>query len=454
MSIVCGTDFSPSSTSAARLAGRLAQRLGTPLDLVHVIDLPLEGLFSPWRKELENATRLALEREVEKLRSEGVSAEGHLLQGRPDEELTSFARARAARLIVISALSTRSPETWQVGGSADRISQLATSPVLVMRRLEPFAEWLEGKRPLRVLLGMDRTDVSRDALGFLNELRRAGPVDATVTHLYWAPDEYRRLGFTGVRSIVDPDPNGQRILRDELAAEVGLLEGPGGLEIHVEPCLGRPSDRLVALARESKDDLVIVGSHHRNLLERVWSGSVSRSVLHAARTNVARVPSQQVAKEEPIPELRSVLVATDFSGLANGAIRWAYGLVPRGGVVHLVTVHAPVARTGPLVPRDIFEGSSLPAEDAERQALRRKLEDLVPDAPSRRGISTRVHVLTSEEVGAAICQAAERLEVDSVVVGTHGRTGIVRAVLGSVAQDVVARCARPVMLVRPSENPS
>ncbi len=452
MSIVCGTDFSPSSSRAARLAGLLAQRLGTPLEVVHVIDLPLEGLFSPWRKELEDAARLALDREVEQLRSAGVAAEAHLLHGRPDEEITSFARARGARMIVIAALSTRSPEAWQVGGSADRISQLATCPVLVMRKLEPFTEWLEGKRPLRVLLGVDRTEAARRTVEFVGELRRVGPVDVTIAHLYWAPDEYRRLGFTGVRSIVDPDPKVQAILHDEIAAEVGTPPGDGATEIHVEPCLGRPSDRLVGLARDSRDDLVIVGSHHRNLLDRVWNGSVSRAVLHAAGTNVARIPSQWAPREVPIPEIRSVLVATDFSDLANGAIRWAYGLVRSGGAVHLATVHTPEMKPGPLVPRDIFEGPSSPAEEGEHHALRRRLEALELPSARGRGISTRVHVLTSDTVGAAICQAAERLEVDTVVVGTHGRTGIVRAVLGSVAQDVVTRCGRPVMLVRPPES--
>ncbi|MGA9524003.1 MAG: universal stress protein [Myxococcaceae bacterium] len=453
MSIVCGIDFSPSSSSAARLAGRLAQRLGEPLAVVHVIDLPLEGLFAPWRKELEDAARLALDREVDQLRSEGVSAEAHLLHGRPDEELTSFAQTQAARMIVIAALGTRSPEAWQVGGSADRITQLATCPVLVMRKLEPFTEWLDGKRPLRILLGMDRTEASRVALDFVSALRRVGPCDVTLTHLYWAPDEYRRLGFAGIRSIVEPDPNVQRILHDEIAAEVGALPGDGATKIHLEPCLGRPSDRLVALARESEDDLVVVGSHHRNLLDRVWNGSVSRSVLHAARTNVARVPSAH-AREMTIPEIRSVLVATDFSDIANGAIRWAYGLARGGGVVHLVTVHSPALKPGPLVQRDIFGGAASPADEAEVNALRHKLEALQPASAERRDISTRVHVLTSDAVGPAICQAAERLEVDTVVVGTHGRTGIVRAMLGSVAQDVVSRCARPVMVVRPPESRS
>ncbi len=451
MSIVCGIDFSPSSSSAARLAGRLARQLGTTLKLVHVIDLPLEGLFSPWRKELENAARLALEREVEQVRTEGASVEGHLLHGRPDEELTSFARSQGARMIVIAALGTRSPETWQVGGSADRITQLASSPVLVLREVASFSEWLDGRRPLRVMVGTDRTETSSEALDFVRELRKVGPCDVTVTHLYWAPDEFRRLGFSGVRSIVDADPDVQRILREEIAREIGEFPGKGTTQIYVEPCLGRPSDRLVGLARESRDDLVVVGSHQRNLLDRVWNGSVSRSVLHAARTNVAQVSSRKVPKEVPIPEIRVALVATDFSELANAAIRWAYAMVGAGGVVHLVTVHAPELKPGPLVPRDILEGPRGAAEEAEYQALRRKLEALEPEAARGLGITTRVHVLTSDMVGAAICQAAERLKADTVVVGTHGRTGVVRAVLGSVAQDVTTRCARPVMLVRPSE---
>ncbi|MGA9525551.1 MAG: universal stress protein [Myxococcaceae bacterium] len=55
------------------------------------------------------------------------------------------------------------------------------------------------------------------------------------------------------------------------------------------------------------------------------------------------------------------------------------------------------------------------------------------------------------EVSRAIAQAAERLGVDLIVMASHGRTGALRLVLGSVAQAVLTRTHKPVTVIRPPE---
>jgi nucleotide-binding universal stress UspA family protein len=205
----------------------------------------------------------------------------------------------------------------------------------------------------------------------------------------------------------------------------------------------------VAIGRELGAQLVVVGSHRRNRANRLWSASVSRSVLHNAETNVACSATSKVAKVAQIPHIQQVLVATDFSETGDAAIRWAYGLLPDGGRVHLVTVHKPKSKPGPLATTDIFAGPRTPEEEAELEELRRKLERYEPDGAKDSGISTRAHVLMSEHIGDAICQAAERLNVDALVLGSNARGGVARFVLGSVAHHVTSKCTRPVLLVRP-----
>lgn len=68
------------------------------------------------------------------------------------------------------------------------------------------------------------------------------------------------------------------------------------------------------------------------------------------------------------------------------------------------------------------------------------------DVPAAKGTQTRVHVLFSESAAPAICQAAERLGVDMICIGTRGRSGIAKAVLGSVATSVLSNTGRPVLL--------
>ncbi len=67
---------------------------------------------------------------------------------------------------------------------------------------------------------------------------------------------------------------------------------------------------------------------------------------------------------------------------------------------------------------------------------------------SRKGVSTRVHALAAEDAWEAICQIAERLSVDLICLGTHGRTGLAKVALGSVAARVLANSRRPVLLAR------
>ncbi|MDQ2669224.1 MAG: universal stress protein, partial [Gemmatimonadota bacterium] len=65
-----------------------------------------------------------------------------------------------------------------------------------------------------------------------------------------------------------------------------------------------------------------------------------------------------------------------------------------------------------------------------------------------RGIRTELHVVRGRDAAAAICAAAERLGVDVVCVGTHGRSGLTEAVMGSVAGAVLRCTRRPVLMVR------
>jgi nucleotide-binding universal stress UspA family protein len=148
--------------------------------------------------------------------------------------------------------------------------------------------------------------------------------------------------------------------------------------------------------------------------------------------SVACVPASEPLAATSIPRLRRVLATTDFSPLASRAIPLAYALVADGGVVHLV--HAVV---------DPEELKNDPAG---------KLRAYIPPDAAARGIETKVEVLTVIDVALGICRAAEWLGVDALCMGTHGRTGLSRWVVGSVAQEVLRRTRRPVFLVPPERD--
>jgi len=64
-------------------------------------------------------------------------------------------------------------------------------------------------------------------------------------------------------------------------------------------------------------------------------------------------------------------------------------------------------------------------------------------------VETEVAVLTSTDATRELRQEAERFGADVICLGTHGRTGAAKALMGSTAQAVLASSARPVLLVRP-----
>ena len=96
---------------------------------------------------------------------------------------------------------------------------------------------------------------------------------------------------------------------------------------------------------------------------------------------------------------------------------------------------------------ELAEPKEVVAQAAE---LATRLRELVPLAGAE--VPTRTEILHGEEVAAALCAAAERLGVDALAISSHGKTGVLRAVLGSVAEGVVRQSRRPVLVVRPPER--
>jgi nucleotide-binding universal stress UspA family protein len=156
-----------------------------------------------------------------------------------------------------------------------------------------------------------------------------------------------------------------------------------------------------------------------------------------------------------VPKIAAVLAPTDLSELANQAIGHAYAAVDDGGWVHLLYVHeiGESSAPNPLYAHYVPSRASTPEE---RRRVHAELEDqlsaLVPAEAGSRGIRTQVHVIDASDVSAAIDAAAARLGASLICVGSHGRSGVVRALLGSVAQSVVAASGRPVLVVPVAPN--
>lgn len=430
MTIVCGTDFSENAEQAARAAASIARCVNEPLELVHVLSdpaaagIPALGVFFAPLQELlsEQAAKLA--------REFSIRVTPSLLEGPADERIVEFARSKKARLIVISSLGARKQEHWRVGSVAERVLQRSDVPVLVVREARSIEQWLTAVRPLRVLLGVDLGESARAALRWVEALRQIRPCDVRVVRVAWPIGEHARFGVKGPIELEGLRPELHALLDRDLRAWTGTLSGEGEVSFAVSACWGRIDEQLASLAREDQADLLVVGTHQRAWIARVWQGSVSRGVVHRSACNVACVPplSEGSTNRPEIVRFRSVLIPTDFSALANRALGAGYGLLPEGGVVHLLHV----------LPRE--------QEDAPRD-LEARLRALIPAGAEARGIETRVHLLEDSQPWSGIGHMASRLAVDAICMASHGRSGAARVLLGSQAREVVQRARQPVLLV-------
>ena len=72
---------------------------------------------------------------------------------------------------------------------------------------------------------------------------------------------------------------------------------------------------------------------------------------------------------------------------------------------------------------------------------------MIPADAQALGITTHISVIDGGKPAETIVAAAERLNVDAISLGSHGRSGVARAVIGSVAEAVVCGARRPVLVV-------
>lgn len=146
-------------------------------------------------------------------------------------------------------------------------------------------------------------------------------------------------------------------------------------------------------------------------------------------------------------DLKRILFPTDFSECSRPAERYALALSEKfGAELHILHVLADIMMTMP----EPGSALSLPQNylGEMKQEAERALDKILPDATK-----SGLRVVRATRMGNAyveIVKYAEEKSIDLIVVGTHGRGGLVHMLLGSVAEKVVRTSPCPVLTVRPA----
>jgi nucleotide-binding universal stress UspA family protein len=441
MSIVCASDFSAAARSGIRAAAALAARLGeTQLSLVHVLDSALAERLDV--SQLENlkkgtAQRLAEEGHESCRDFPQVAVQPEVLTGPAADTLNAFAREQRASLLVIASQGHGASPLYRLGGTSERVAVGAAVPLIVVRDAAPFEAWARGERLLRVMIGVDVQARNEPVVQLAKRLRKAGDCELVFGHIYHWHEGNARYGLPRLpnNAAIDPDARVEALLKRDMESQVGAFEGQGAVSFVAKVGFGRLGDHLLELAEAEKADLIAVGTHHQVGARRL--ASVSSVVLHFGHASVACVPdAARESVASALKPVRRVLIATDLSPFANQAIAHGYSLLAeRGGEVQLVYA------------------STLPtrAPHEAHAELVQRLRALVPAWASERGIATRVNVLERSDPARFIIETAQRTAADMICMASHGRSGLMRAVLGSVADQVLRESAVPVLFVRPAQ---
>lgn len=199
---------------------------------------------------------------------------------------------------------------------------------------------------------------------------------------------------------------------------------------------------ILDYAREEEVDLIVLATHGRRGVRRMLLGSVAEEVVRLAARPVLTVRPDGAEEHGEPP--RRILVPMDFSEHADRALAYGGAMADRTGA-ELHVLH--------VVPEMSFPDPYF-AEAAEIRAMAKAAQERVPEALERHirevlgeGAGVRSHI----EVGtpaATIVQVAAEEGIDQVVISSHGRTGVERMLLGSVAEGVVRRAGCPVLTVK------
>lgn len=429
MTIVCGTDFSQAARDAMDVAAKLCCRLKQDLLLVHAVAPQAVDPIGSDFDSLRAAMAEALEHEAAKLRSTGLRVASRAVIGWPEEEIVRAACEADADLIVVGALGRHHGPHWLIGSVAERVAQTTPVPLLLVRDAKPLLSWMEGSDRLRVLHATDFTPVSDFALEWMQILKAIGCCDVLLEYVANPVMDAVRLNLHGPVSRKTMHPLVAEIVQREMSARAASASLGGLNSTRIKLSMDVPSAEIARTAAEEKTDLVVVGTHQRGLIERMWHGRVSRGVIHATATNVVCVPfhtPDERFRALEAPRVRTILAATDFSPCGNHAVAWAMGIAPRESKVVILNV-----------ARDSEHSARAGSELAQIEHPRSWPDD----------VDVAVAVASNGDVAKTIWSQAELCAADMIVVGAHGESGL-RALLGSVARELLAVSAKPVLVVR------
>jgi len=280
-----------------------------------------------------------------------------------------------------------------------------------------------------IIVGFDDSESSRHALSEVaHRVKGDGSHIKLVHAVYHDSDEFDvSRGQLDERLTV-----GQKVCTktaEEFNAELGV-------NIETIVCEGAPEDVLVSIADSTKADMIAMGTRGKRGIKKLLMGSVTAGVIEKSPCDVLVVNK---ACQGCSGDYKHILVAYDGSEHSNKALAKALAL---GGGGNEVTVLYVIPRYQEMI--GFFKSDSV------KNAMFEEAGKILEEAKKSAGGNGQALGTVIQEGHAAekIAEMAQKLNSELVVMGSHGWTGVDKAIMGSTTERVIVTAPCPVLVVR------
>ena len=291
----------------------------------------------------------------------------------------------------------------------------------------------------KILVATDFSESSRSAWSAAISLASRCSARIEVLHVV----TYKQYIFDPARYGV-PDENWLKRLKEEMELQYSSSIYPNsGRSILLSSSV---SEAILEFAEKEACNLIIVGTHDRNALGRILIGSVAQQVVRNSKVQVMVVKAVEHRWDHP-QNYDHILVPTDFSEMSTRALHWSVQFANfLHADLHLLHVVDLRAYSESITMYSLTE-ADIPNSCELNVDL--NLETMLQDKELTG--KKIVKSLFGDPV-AEIISYAEKEKCGCIVMGTHGRKGLERILLGSITAGVISRSKIPIITISDASN--
>ena len=303
---------------------------------------------------------------------------------------------------------------------------------------------MKDRDRMKILIAYDGSEGAESAIDDLKRAglpRRAEAVVLTIVEeMIPMPASIGGVDTTFAKSLLEEEKDSLTLARRARSRIQSIFPG---WEILVDAGIGSPGSEIISRADEWRPDLIVVGSHGRTALGRMFFGSVSQKVINEAYCSVRVARGRIVEPDVPA----RIIVGVDGSEEADAAVdEIASRNWPDGSEVRIVN-------SAWTIPAASDPGTAVNLEEWIAQETER-VNKVVEGAAEKLGSAgLKVSIVVKEqEPKALLCGEAEDLMADCIFVGARGMGRLERFLIGSVSLGVAARAHCSVEVVRAGDK--